>query len=312
MYYVHYNGWSTSHDEWMPENVLSPLLPEERVRPQDLTNPVPTRSSKSNYIIYDPMMSEKHLQQASQMVTPKGKTKSSKKGKELGSGGSSSAEKRSQRRSSDASTLDDDSIHVETSSPAMQQFSSARHSKRRGGNGTGSSKSSHPAILLQEHEHPAVEDKLYGFPKRPREEAYLDYQLDLPEQVFYHGGRWKHTTPQVRKWFVHRAVNQVQLPDFPPIDDALLEEKLSAPVEAKLPQIPKRAIIIKSKAAAAAPLDRKVSKRSTKEIMASIVEKEARLKDLKKDYKHKMKLLNKYYPSNVRGLKSSLLSVKRN
>lgn len=53
-YYVHYNGWSNSHDEWMPENVLSPLLPAECTRPEELLNPQPSRSSKSNHIIGEP------------------------------------------------------------------------------------------------------------------------------------------------------------------------------------------------------------------------------------------------------------------
>lgn len=50
-YYVHYNGWGTSHDEWMPEAVLSTLLDEEASNPESLTNPPPTRSSKSNRLI---------------------------------------------------------------------------------------------------------------------------------------------------------------------------------------------------------------------------------------------------------------------
>jgi hypothetical protein len=52
MYYVHYNGWSTSHDEWMPEMVISDLLKEEQKDPERyLKNPHPNRSSKSNHII---------------------------------------------------------------------------------------------------------------------------------------------------------------------------------------------------------------------------------------------------------------------
>ncbi|PJF20013.1 ARID/BRIGHT DNA-binding domain-containing protein [Paramicrosporidium saccamoebae] len=55
VYYVHYNGWSNSHDEWMPEPVLSKLLPTEVGNPEKLFNPQPTRSSKSNHIIGDPL-----------------------------------------------------------------------------------------------------------------------------------------------------------------------------------------------------------------------------------------------------------------
>lgn len=54
MYYVHYNGWSNSHDEWMPEAVLGKLLPEENQNPSSLPNPHPNRSSKSNHIIGEP------------------------------------------------------------------------------------------------------------------------------------------------------------------------------------------------------------------------------------------------------------------
>lgn len=50
-YYVHYNGWGASHDEWMPESVLSALTEEEAEDPESLCNPAPSRSSKSNRII---------------------------------------------------------------------------------------------------------------------------------------------------------------------------------------------------------------------------------------------------------------------
>ena len=48
LYYIHYNGWSTSHDEWMPEGILLPLNSEESIDPRKLINPVPSRSSESN------------------------------------------------------------------------------------------------------------------------------------------------------------------------------------------------------------------------------------------------------------------------
>jgi hypothetical protein len=59
MYYIHYNGWSTSHDEWMPENVLLPLDENEELNPKILTNPPPSRSSKSNYLLEDGSLHEK-------------------------------------------------------------------------------------------------------------------------------------------------------------------------------------------------------------------------------------------------------------
>lgn len=53
-YYVHYNGWGNSHDEWMPEEVLNAPFPDEESIFDTLANPPPTRSSKSNNIIGDP------------------------------------------------------------------------------------------------------------------------------------------------------------------------------------------------------------------------------------------------------------------
>jgi hypothetical protein len=55
-YYVHYNGWSSSHDEWMPEEVLGPLVGSEQDSPENLVNPAPSRSSKSNRIIEEPLL----------------------------------------------------------------------------------------------------------------------------------------------------------------------------------------------------------------------------------------------------------------
>lgn len=52
MYYIHYNGWSSGHDEWMTEFHLHPLLPEETLNPIMLVNPPSSRSSKSNYLIH--------------------------------------------------------------------------------------------------------------------------------------------------------------------------------------------------------------------------------------------------------------------
>lgn len=43
----------------MREDVLDPLLDEERSAPELLANPPPSRSSKSNHLIYDPTVSEK-------------------------------------------------------------------------------------------------------------------------------------------------------------------------------------------------------------------------------------------------------------
>lgn len=43
----------------MREDVLDPLLDNERDDPESLANPPPSRSSKSNHLIYDPTVSEK-------------------------------------------------------------------------------------------------------------------------------------------------------------------------------------------------------------------------------------------------------------
>lgn len=46
----------------MREDVLDPLLEGERDSPELLANPPPSRSSKSNHLIYDPTVSEKVIQ----------------------------------------------------------------------------------------------------------------------------------------------------------------------------------------------------------------------------------------------------------
>lgn len=43
----------------MREDVLDPLLEVEMDSPEMLSNPPPSRSSKSNHLIYDPTVSEK-------------------------------------------------------------------------------------------------------------------------------------------------------------------------------------------------------------------------------------------------------------
>ena len=60
LYYIQYNGWSNSHDEWVPENVIekvpNPQNPDgEQEASQSqikrLSNPPPNRSSKTNHIV---------------------------------------------------------------------------------------------------------------------------------------------------------------------------------------------------------------------------------------------------------------------
>ena len=77
MYYVHYNGWSNSHDEWMPEGVLAKLLREEVEDAENLANPHPNRSSKSNYIIGEPAHPSEHHHRSG-----KGSKKASRSGSE--------------------------------------------------------------------------------------------------------------------------------------------------------------------------------------------------------------------------------------
>lgn len=71
MYYIHYNGWNTTHDEWMPEYALQSLLPHEQHSPSELKNPPATRSSKSNYLIDDPSLyPKKHLTSKKSKLSP--------------------------------------------------------------------------------------------------------------------------------------------------------------------------------------------------------------------------------------------------
>lgn len=55
----------------MREDVLDPLLGEERVAPETLSNPPPSRSSKSNHLIYDPNVSEKVINNLVAQKSPK-------------------------------------------------------------------------------------------------------------------------------------------------------------------------------------------------------------------------------------------------
>lgn len=57
----------------MREDVLDPLLEEETDSPEMLSNPPPSRSSKSNHLIYDPTVSEKVINNlvSSQKSSPK-------------------------------------------------------------------------------------------------------------------------------------------------------------------------------------------------------------------------------------------------
>lgn len=51
LYYLSYNGWASSHDEWVPESHIEVLQPDEATRPNRLQNPAPNRSSKTNHIV---------------------------------------------------------------------------------------------------------------------------------------------------------------------------------------------------------------------------------------------------------------------
>ena len=58
----------------MTESVLGGLTPDEEAHPESLRNPQPTRSSKSNYLIYDPAsMTEKKAHQARKKTRKAGK-----------------------------------------------------------------------------------------------------------------------------------------------------------------------------------------------------------------------------------------------
>lgn len=55
----------------MREDVLDPLLDDERAAPEMLANPPPSRSSKSNHLIYDPNVSEKVINNLVAQKSPK-------------------------------------------------------------------------------------------------------------------------------------------------------------------------------------------------------------------------------------------------
>lgn len=300
-YYVHYNGWSTSHDEWMPEAVLDNLRQDEQRNPATLANPSPTRSSKSNYIIYDPMVSERHHHpaQPNPSQTPV-QQQAQMDAAQVPSERSTPRTKRMARSKGSEDELGYDEAGQSnqfTSSPASYPSSSAR---RRRGN---SRKDTSSTLLCDEWDHPVHEDQLHGYPKQRRDSNMLfDFDLDEPEQVYYNGGQWKHTTPRVRKFNLHKNLTIGQdRPQFAPIDPQVLERSLVMP-KVKLPEIPPLPKEIKwPKLTVAIPsIDpTTLDQRSTKEIKAAIAEKEARLRYLHRDYKQKAKLLKRYYGKSV-------------
>lgn len=315
MYYVHYNGWSMSHDEWMPEAVLGNLLPDEVANPGDLQNPSPTRSSKSNYIIYDPLVSsEKHSSipayalpaQGSAKTTPKPKRKKSSK---------DGAEKRRKDSLSDGFT-DDFEVEIDAHATpslgtvgtphASPAAGAARLSKRRPQNGAPAKKG---AIILGEMEHPVMDSKLIGYPKRHRDlPPALDYELGRPQQVYYHGGEWKHSTPRVRKFHLHSQPLLGSLPQLP-FDATLLDGMLAAPT-IDLPMVSASPAALQFKAVGSRLGPVKPDSRLTSEIRESIAEKESRLRALKKDLRRNQRLMELYYGKG-RGSGGSLLTTSR-
>lgn len=314
-YYVHYNGWSTSHDEWMPEHVLEMLRPEEQSSPANLANPSPTRSSKSNYIIYDPMISERHQQRMTAIATT---------GQQVSSGpGTPKSAKR--KRSSpgrsksdlmagdDSEDMDqDEDFVISRMASAHQQVSpmvnsggrqssrrkADRHVKAAGGRGN------KPTFFLEEMDHPACDDRIHGYPKHRRDSApALNFGLGEPEQLFYFGGQWKHTTPRVRKFHIHGAVLAASA--LLEIGEDLLQAAMRAP-KITIPEIPTLKLPKMPPVSKALQSDHSGGdKRTAKELQAAIEEKETTLKALKKDLKHKTKLLQRYYGSQAAGKPSA-------
>lgn len=334
MYYVHYNGWSTSHDEWMPELVLDALRPEEVEIASDLPNPSPTRSSKSNYIIYDPLVSERHHNPArpfiptggvasapgSSNLTPKQQKVLNRK---RSTPGKSSADEYDQeeefiisRMAVASAQASPELLGVPSSSPYHYQQHVSPSSRQTSRNRNADKRDAGKGLFLEEMEHPAIDDKVHGYPKRKRASfGGLDFGLGMPEQLYYFGGQWKHSTPRVRKFHIHRAaLGSAQISSS--IDDKLLA-KMMKPAKTVIPSIPK--LTVPKLPAVKASLSATPStpdKRSIKQIEADIASKEARLKDMKKDLKHKTKLLHKYYgnkakPNTASALLSSAMKVTR-
>lgn len=324
-YYVHYNGWSTSHDEWMPEHVLEALRPEEKGTPADLANPSPTRSSKSNYIIYDPLISERHQQRMAAVVT--GQSSGPATPKSAKRKRSSPGRKDDSVAGGDSEDLDrDEDFVISRMATASQQTSpmingaAARQSSRRRHErpAKSSNRRGKPTFFLEEMEHPACDDRIHGYPKHRRDSApVLDFGLGEPEQLFYFGGQWKHTTPRVRKFHIHGTVLAAS---------ALLdigEEMLRAAMQPQrivVPQLPTLKLPRMPpvpKALAAPAVETSADRRSAVELQVVIEEKEAMLRVLKKDLKHKSRLLQRYYgrqagkPSTASALLSSSFKVSR-
>jgi len=341
-YYVHYNGWSTSHDEWMPENVLNALHPSELAHPADLANPSPTRSSKSNYIIYDPLVSEKRIPVSVQLAvmggsglasagqtTPKGKRKKSSPGKDQRYGAESDeyeyAEEDFIINSMAAAAHQQQQQQLLTQQQQLHQTSPAnganqRQSRRRpvanGKQLTSIGKSS--GFFVEELDHPACDDQVHGWPKRRRDSMpCLDFTMGMPEQLYYFGGQWKHTTPRVRKFNLHGPTLEACTSLGLSLDPKMLREALKPHIfvmpELPILQPPKMPPVPRSLCIQPVDLDT----RSIEEMQKDIKEKESRLRVMKKEYKHTTRLLQKYYgkqavvrPSAASALLSSAFSLK--
>lgn len=320
-YYVHYNGWSTSHDEWMPENVLDALRPEEQSNPANLANPSPTRSSKSNYIIYDPMVSEKHhhpsgptssttsggpnQQQQQQHSAQVQQTRysddsttqqSTPKSRRLASSRSRSAIEDEQDETDYFFSPSNNSQH-QASAQSSPYTAGAASRRRRAADRK--DQSNGELLLCDEHDHPVQEDQLHGYPRQSRKSGtLLDFSLDDPEQVYYNGGRWKHSTPQVRRHFLHRTTTDAPVKIRPEaLDEAMKMPNIKLP---SIPALPKEIKMPKLNVALPQIDPKSLDRRSTAELKLEIDNKERRLRALRRDLKQKAKLLKKYYGHSSR------------
>lgn len=324
MYYVHYNGWSTSHDEWMPEAVLERLRPEEERSPADLTNPSPTRSSKSNYIIYDPLVSERHHH-------PGGPAASG-----AATGDKAMPRKRKPTKAKPGHNIyypNDDQLYDEDedeSAMLLEEFaqssplaassykddSSPSQTTRLGtrsrprGSGDRSTLARHPNALQTLHEQlEHFMDEEHFTIGTGKCGMFGSENMNLPTQVFYNGGRWKHTTPKVRKFHLHRYWGARQS-SFPfdaklldTINTKLHQHKPSLGVLPPIAKVPSpismsaslKASPVVAKARALLSESPSTDKRSIRQLEESISASKSALKAISKAYRGKMRLLDKFY-----------------
>lgn len=318
MYYVHYNGWSTSHDEWMPEGVLQELQEGERANPGELTNPSPTRSSKSNYIIYDPLVSEKHHHAPGEGRPPalprkrKPAQKSASASRDLLLDEGDEDDEHALLLEEFAGYNTPKSSVYDGSSPQTGGKSRSSRSSRRN-HEAATHKISTMAALQEELEHLVDE----------RDEPHREHcgllgreTLGEPIKVYYNGGQWRHSTPKVRKFHLHyrpivsagpritvdsdRLAENIAQASAEPImfsPDAIVPPPSFASPKQTSQASPIKASpsVAKVKALLADPKTLTSDRRSIKQLQDAIQDGKTKLRAVNKEYRRKMRQLEKYY-----------------